>query len=124
MSENSKYDWIDSFCLGFKSAKYDYKEEWSAGRYTIADKMFVMRGGDKTCRPIITLKLQPHNGEFYRSQYEDVIPGYYMNKTHWNSIYLDRSFPDDILKDMIAESYQLVLSSFSKKRQREILNNE
>ncbi len=124
MHTSNKYDWIKSFCLAFTSAEYEYKEEWSAGKYTIADKMFAMHGSDKTGRPIITVKLQPDNGAFYRNQYEEVIAGYYMNKTHWNSIYLDKDFPDDVLKDMIAESYQLVLSSFSKKKQAELLNTK
>ncbi len=123
MTETNKYDFIESFCLTFKGAKYDYKEEWSAGRYTIGEKMFAMHCTDKTGRPILTVKLQPDNGEFYRKEYQEVIAGYYMNKVHWNSIYLDRSFPEDILKDMISESYNLVLSSFSKKKQKELIDD-
>lgn len=69
----------------------------------------------------INLKLEPLEGEFFRSQYEDVIPGYYSNKLHWNSIRPDGQVPDEVLKDMLDKSYQLVLKSFSKKRQREIL---
>ena len=49
-------------------------------------------------------------------QYEDIIPGYYMNKTHWNSIKSDGEVPDDLLKDLLDKSYQLVLLGFSKKK--------
>lgn len=44
-----------------------------------------------------------------------------MNKIHWNSIKLDGEVPDDLLKDLLDKSYRLVLSGFSKKKQREIL---
>ena len=56
-----------------------------------------------------------------RQQYADIIPGYYMNKIHWNSINAEGEVPDDLLKDMLDKSYQLVLSGFSKKKQIEIL---
>ena len=70
----------------------------------------------------ITLKLEPAQGEALRAQYEDIVPGYYMNKMHWNSIKPDGAVPDDLLKDMLDRSYELVLGGFSKKRQREILD--
>ncbi|MCC8049038.1 MAG: MmcQ/YjbR family DNA-binding protein, partial [Clostridiales bacterium] len=54
-------------------------------------------------------------------QYEDIIPGYYMNKTHWNSVKPDGNVPDDLLKDMLNKSYFLVWSGFSRKKQKEIL---
>ena len=44
-----------------------------------------------------------------------------MNKTHWNSIKPDGEVPDDLLKNLLDKSYQLVLGGFSKKKQREIL---
>lgn len=44
-----------------------------------------------------------------------------MNKVHWNSVNADGEVPDDLLKDMLDKSYQLVLSGFSKKKQIEIL---
>ena len=69
----------------------------------------------------ITLKLEPLDGDFLRQQYEDIIPGYYMNKVHWNSIKPDGEVPDELLMEMLDKSYALVLHSFSKKRQQEIL---
>ena len=69
----------------------------------------------------ITLKLDPVEGDFWRKQYEDIIPGYYMNKQHWNSVKADGEVPDDILKDLLDKAYEIVLRSFSKKKQKEIL---
>ena len=45
-------------------------------------------------------KLEPEEGDFLRSQYEDIVPGYYMNKMHWNSVKPDGEVPDELLKDL------------------------
>lgn len=76
---------------------------------------------DNNKESLITLKLEPMEGEFLRGQYEDIIPGYYMNKVHWNSVKVEGAVPDDLLKDMLDKSYQLILNAFSKKKQAEIL---
>lgn len=47
-----------------------------------------------------------------------------MNKLHWNSVRTDGAVPDELLKDLLDKSYQLVLRGFSKKRQKEILEQE
>jgi predicted DNA-binding protein (MmcQ/YjbR family) len=51
-----------------------------------------------------------------------IVTGYYMNKEHWNSVYLDVDVPDAILKQMIDMSYDLVFNSLSKKLQKQILS--
>ena len=119
-----KYEWLDEFCRSLLGSEKDFKEEWNATRYMIRGKMFAMQGGDKEGRPIITLKLEPSMGEMLRQQYEEVIPGYYMNKEHWNSVYLEGEVPDDVLKDMIDRSHQLILASLPKKMQKEIMDKK
>lgn len=71
----------------------------------------------------ITMKLEPTEGSFLRQQYDDIIPGYYMNKQHWNSINPNGEVEDDLLKDLLDKSYNLVLGGFSKKKQKEILES-
>ena len=115
-----RYAWLDEFCCSLRGAEKDFKEEWNATRYMIRGKMFAMQGGDKEGRPIITVKLEPAMGEMLRQQYKDIIPGYYMNKEHWNSVYLEGEVPDDVLRDLIDRSHRLILSSLSKKAQKEI----
>ncbi len=115
-----KYEWMEEFCCSLRGAEKDFKEEWNATRYMIRGKMFAMQGGDKEGRPIITLKLEPSMGEMLRQQYKDIIPGYYMNKEHWNSVYLEGEVPDDVLRDMIDRSHQLIFTSLPKKAQKEI----
>jgi predicted DNA-binding protein (MmcQ/YjbR family) len=115
-----KYEWLGEYCLAKQEAEKDFKEEWQATRYMIRGKMFAMQGGDKEGTPIITSKLEPDFGSFLRSQYKDIIPGYYMNKEHWNSLYLDGDVPDEIVREMADRSYNLIFSSLSKKVQKEI----
>lgn len=115
-----KYPWIEEYILKKSSVERDEKDEWEATRYMIRNKMFAMLGGDKEGAPILTLKLEPDFGDFLRRQYKDIVPGYYMNKVHWNSFYLTGDVPDDVVRDMIDRSYETQLMSLPKKAQREI----
>lgn len=117
-----RYDWMDGYLLGKVGVTKDLQSEWNWIRYHVGGKMFAAICLDDEGKPYyITLKLEPLEGEFWRGQYKDVIPGYYMNKLHWNSIKADGAVPDGILRDMLDKSYALVLGGFSRKRQREIL---
>lgn len=121
-----KYDWIDQYLLAKPAAVKDLQPEWNWIRYKLGEKMFAaICLDDATGKAVyITLKLAPDEGEFLRQQYEDIITGYYMNKVHWNSIKADGNVPDDLLREMLEKSYQLVLGSFSKKKQKELLEGE
>ncbi len=82
--------------------------------------MFAILCVDKEGRNIITLKCEPSFGLFLRNKYTDIKYGYYMNKDHWNSVDLNGNVPDEILKEMVDQSYQLILSSLSKSAQENI----
>lgn len=116
-----KYIWLDEYCLSNTGTEKEYKIEWEATLYRIGGKMFAMVGEDKQGRQIVTLKCEPDFGQFLRDTHKDIMPGYYMNKTHWNSVDLNGDVPDDIVRQMIDMSYTLVLHSLSLKMQRAIL---
>ena len=59
-------------------------------------------------QPVLNLKADPQWCLFWRDAYPAVIPGYHMNKEHWNSIILDGSIPDEDIHKMIDDSYRLV----------------
>ena len=116
-----KYTWIDEYLLDKPGVTKDLQKAWNWIRYQFGGKMFAAICLDDKDEPYyITLKLEPLEGDFLRQKYEDIIPGYYMNKMHWNSIKADGKVPDDLLRDLLDKSYRLVLSSFSKKKQKEI----
>lgn len=119
-----RYDWLDEYLLSKKGVTKDLQTDWNWVRYHIGGKMFaaVCLEWQDNKPYYITLKLDPAEGDFLRTQYEDIVPGYYMNKTHWNSVKPDGNVPDDLLKDLLDKSYELVLHGFSKKKQKEILD--
>ena len=121
-----KYPWINEYLLAKPGVTKDLQTEWNWIRYQIGGKLFAaVCLDDATGKPVyITLKLDPAEGDFLRQQYADIIPGYYMNKVHWNSIKAEGNVPDELLKEMLEKSYQLVLGGFSKKRQKELLKGE
>ncbi len=115
------YPWLDNYLLSQKAVQKDFKAEWGWDRYMIDGKLFRAVCYDENSKAkFITLKLKPEEGQFMRNRYADVIPGYYMNKLHWNSVVADGNLPDEVLKELLDKSYNLVLSSLTKKRQKEI----
>ena len=100
----------------------DLQADWNWIRYKIGDRMFASILLDSQDQPYyINLKLKPTEGELMRQQYPDIIPGYYSNKLHWNSVKADGAVPDDLPKHWLDQSYHLVLADFSRSKQREII---
>ena len=56
----------------------------------------------------LNVKADPESRDFWRQAFESVIPGWHQNKEHWNTIILDGSVPEDAVKQMIADSYDIV----------------
>lgn len=63
----------------------------------------------------LNVKVSPDWRDFWRSAYASVIPGWHQNKEHWNTIILDGTIPENEVKRMIAESYDLVTDSPTKR---------
>ena len=63
----------------------------------------------------LNVKVDPDKAYFWRRIYRSVIPGYHQNKEHWNTIILDDSIPDEDIRLMIAESYDLISDCPSKR---------
>jgi predicted DNA-binding protein (MmcQ/YjbR family) len=115
------YPWLDKYLLSKKSVEKDFKVEWQWERYQIGNKLFAAICYGENGRQILTVKCEPEFGIYLRENYSDITPGYYMNKVHWNSVDLNGNVPETIIKDMIEQSYKLVLNSFGKKRQIELM---
>ncbi len=86
----------------------------------LCGKMFAASGIDDF--PVrVNLKCDPDKALELRDQYESVQPGYHMNKKHWNTVLLDGSVPEELVHEMILESYKLVVSSLKKVDKERIL---
>ncbi len=68
----------------------------------------------------VSLKCEPELAEQLRASYAAVVPGYHLNKRHWNTVTLDGTIDDDMVVNMLEDSYDLVVSSLSKVRQRKL----
>ena len=108
-----RYDWLDGELMRLPGVTRDFKAEWNWTRYMVGGKLFCAVCHDVAGADVyITMKLEPLRGEFLRAQYPgDVIPGYYMNKLHWNSVRPQGGLPEDLLRDMLMESYRLVAAA-------------
>lgn len=72
------------------------------------DKMFALI--DEKSIPVrLSLKCDPQLAELLRDKYETVLPGYHLNKKHWNTIICSGQVPDDELCDLVRHSYELVV---------------
>lgn len=63
----------------------------------------------------LNVKTSPEWRDFWRGTFASVVPGYHQNKEHWNTIIMDGSIPEDDVKRMIAESYDLITDSPTKR---------
>ena len=91
--------------------------------FKVKNKIFAIYGfKDGIIR--LNLKCDPNDAIAYREIYECVIPGYHMNKKHWNTIILDGSMEEAILKEMIDESYDLVVSKLTRKEKEALSLNK
>lgn len=105
----TRKDIID-FCLTFDGAYEDYPFNdfnWTIMRITDNKRMFAAIF-ERQGKIWVNVKCVPSLAELWRNTYNAVIPAYHMNKKHWNSIILDGSVPDAEIKNMIADSFELV----------------
>ncbi|MBP5384225.1 MAG: methylated-DNA--[protein]-cysteine S-methyltransferase [Lachnospiraceae bacterium] len=91
-----------------------HDENWQLIRYKGNKKAFLWTY-EKDGYINLNVKVDPEKAFFWRDIYPSVLPGYHQNKDHWNTIILDGSIPDKDVKLMIAESYDLISDSPSKR---------
>ena len=68
----------------------------------------------------VSLKCEPLLAEQLREAHAAVLPGYHLNKRHWNTVIIDGSLPEKTIKDMIEDSYDLVVSRLPEPQRREL----
>ena len=99
-----------TYCLTFSDTYQDapfHDENWQLVRCKKNKKVFAWTyyKDNQLC---VNVKVSPEWREFWRQTYEAVTPGYHQNKEHWNTIILDSTIPEEDVKRMLAESYDLV----------------
>lgn len=83
--------------------------------FKVRSKMFALAALDEV-PTTVNLKCDPDLALDLRDRYEQVTPGYHMNKKHWNTVEIESGIPDAELRKMIDHSYDLVVKSLPKPR--------
>ena len=86
--------------------------------FKVMNKMFALTDIDQFIS--INLKCDPTEALMLRQIFPAITPGYHMNKKHWNTIEMDGTIDDDLLCQLIDDSYALVVQSLTKKDQQEL----
>ena len=102
-----------SFPMTYQDAPF-HDPNWRLVRVKGSKKAFLWTY-EKDGYMHLNVKVDPEWRDFWRNTYASVIPGYHQNKEHWNTIILDGTIPDGDVKRMIAESYDLVSDSPTKR---------
>ena len=105
-----------SYCLGKKGVTEEFPFGEDTLVYKVLGKMFALTNIDDFSS--VNLKCDPELAVELRERYEAVQPGYHMNKTHWNTVLIDGSIPDQELRKWIDNSYDLVASKLTKAQKK------
>ena len=102
-----------SYFLSLPEALEDFPFSSDTPVFKIKSKMFGFLR-DKEGVGHINLKCNPEEAMVMRDIFESVIPGYHMNKEHWNTVILDGTVPREEIESMIDTSYALVVQNLTK----------
>jgi predicted DNA-binding protein (MmcQ/YjbR family) len=104
-------------CLSFTGAEETLPFGPQTSVFKVAGKIFALSSlADDPLR--VSLKCEPLVAEQLRAAHPSVLPGYHLNKRHWNTVIVDGAIPEQMLRDMIEDSYDLVVSKLPLSRRR------
>jgi predicted DNA-binding protein (MmcQ/YjbR family) len=104
---------LRDYCLSLAAAEETFPFGPNTSVFKIAGKMFALSQLHAELLRV-SLKCEPELAEELRAAYPAVCPGYHLNKRHWNTVVIDGSLSDGIVRDMIEDSYDLVVDGLSR----------
>ena len=116
-----KYPWAADYLLAMPGVTDNWQTDWNWHRFYVGDRLFAALCIGADGDGFVTVKLPPEEGELLRSQHEDIIPGYYMNKRHWNSVRANGGVPDDMLRVILDHAWQTGFHALTKQKQQQII---
>lgn len=111
---------LREYCLSKKGATECFPFDEVTLVFKVGGKMFALTNLDGELS--INLKCDPEKAIELREKYPSVKPGYHMNKKLWNTIEMDNTINDNLIKEWINDSYKLIFDSLTKKIKEQILN--
>lgn len=101
---------LEEYILSMPNARLDYPFGEDTAVYKVVDKMFALIA-EKSNPVRVSLKCDPLLAQTLREKYETVLPGYHLNKKHWNTVICTGQLSDDEVFDLVRHSYLLVTGS-------------
>ncbi|MEU2771556.1 MmcQ/YjbR family DNA-binding protein [Streptomyces sp. NPDC007162] len=107
-------DQLRAHCLSFNAAEEDFPFNPDISVFKVLGKMFALSWID--AKPLkVNLKCDPEDAVRLRADHEGLItPGYHMNKRHWNTVTVDGGLPDRLVRELIEDSYDLVVAGLPR----------
>ncbi|MFI1863863.1 MmcQ/YjbR family DNA-binding protein [Streptomyces jumonjinensis] len=103
---------LKAFCLEFNDAVEEFPFGPETSVFKVAGKMFALSALDG--KPLtVNLKCDPDIAERLRADHPEIVPGWHMNKRHWNTVTVE-ALPDQLVRELIEDSYDLVVAGLPK----------
>lgn len=107
------------YCLSKNHVAESFPFDEETLVFKVAGKMFALAGLEYH-PATVSLKCDPEKSLELREEYDEITPGYHMNKMHWNTVIIDGNLSHKLIKELIDDSYNLVVKGLPKKQQEEI----
>lgn len=113
-----------NYCINKKGVTEHFPFDEDVLVFKVMGKMFALSSVEKweEGTPSVNLKCDPDRALELRVEYEAVQPGYHMNKNLWNTVAINQDVSDEMIRELIDHSYDLIVSSLTKKLQAELAN--
>jgi predicted DNA-binding protein (MmcQ/YjbR family) len=106
---------LKALCLALPGAAEEFPFGDEVSVFKVGGKMFALSALDAA--PLqVSLKCDPEFAGHLRATYPAIAPGYHLNKRHWNTITIDGSLAQDLVTDLLKDSYDLVVASLPRAR--------
>lgn len=107
-----------NYCLSLPAVTEDFPFGPDTIVFKVMNKMFAL--ANINTFDFVNLKCDPERAIMLREEYDGISPGWHMNKVHWNSVKTSGDVDDKLFKELIDHSYELIVSSLSKKDREKI----
>lgn len=111
---------IRNYCLNKKGVTEDFPFDEETLVLRVMNKMFLLTNIYPPLK--VNLKCDPERAIELREKYEEITPGYHMNKQHWNTVDLEGTLKHDFVFELIDHSYELIVNSLKKAQKEELKN--
>lgn len=109
---------FSNFCIRLPFVTESFPFDETTLVFKVGGKMFALIDVEKAISA--NLKYDPERAIELREKFNAVNPGFHMNKQHWNTITFNEDVSNDLLKELIQHSYELIYNSLPKKLKNEL----